>query len=181
MITATMIVATIPVTDLERSKQFYGETLGLTFPPVRSPSSSGRRSPPSTPSPISKSMTSKPRSRASKRVASTSSTTPKGRSRQRATSRNSARLVGRGSTTPMGTRSASGRHNDWLLFREGSGRRCTRWSAVLRLSHRRSAARSTVPSSRCCTPTAIVPAMPAHQRGTSVAARRSRRPRPTRW
>jgi catechol 2,3-dioxygenase-like lactoylglutathione lyase family enzyme len=31
MITATMIVATIPVTDLERSKQFYGETLGLTF------------------------------------------------------------------------------------------------------------------------------------------------------
>ena len=31
MMTATMIVATIPVTDLERSKQFYGETLGLTF------------------------------------------------------------------------------------------------------------------------------------------------------
>ena len=31
MITATMVVATIPVTDLERSKQFYGETVGLTF------------------------------------------------------------------------------------------------------------------------------------------------------
>ena len=31
MITATMVVATIPVTDLERAKQFYGETLGLTF------------------------------------------------------------------------------------------------------------------------------------------------------
>jgi catechol 2,3-dioxygenase-like lactoylglutathione lyase family enzyme len=29
MITATMAVATIPVTDLERAKQFYGETLGL--------------------------------------------------------------------------------------------------------------------------------------------------------
>lgn len=31
MITATMVVATIPVTDLDRAKQFYGETLGLTF------------------------------------------------------------------------------------------------------------------------------------------------------
>jgi catechol 2,3-dioxygenase-like lactoylglutathione lyase family enzyme len=29
MLTATMVVATIPVTDLERAKQFYGETLGL--------------------------------------------------------------------------------------------------------------------------------------------------------
>ena len=29
MIGATMVVATIPVTDLERSKTFYGETLGL--------------------------------------------------------------------------------------------------------------------------------------------------------
>jgi len=27
----TMVVATIPVTDLERAKAFYGETLGLTF------------------------------------------------------------------------------------------------------------------------------------------------------
>jgi len=31
MITATMVVATIPVTDLERSKHFYGEIVGLTF------------------------------------------------------------------------------------------------------------------------------------------------------
>jgi catechol 2,3-dioxygenase-like lactoylglutathione lyase family enzyme len=31
MITATMVVATIPVTDLERAKQFYGETLGLEY------------------------------------------------------------------------------------------------------------------------------------------------------
>jgi catechol 2,3-dioxygenase-like lactoylglutathione lyase family enzyme len=31
MMTATMVVATIPVTDLERSKKFYGETVGLTF------------------------------------------------------------------------------------------------------------------------------------------------------
>jgi catechol 2,3-dioxygenase-like lactoylglutathione lyase family enzyme len=31
MMTATMVVATIPVTDLERSKTFYGETVGLTF------------------------------------------------------------------------------------------------------------------------------------------------------
>jgi catechol 2,3-dioxygenase-like lactoylglutathione lyase family enzyme len=31
MITATMVVATLPVTDLERAKQFYGDTLGLTF------------------------------------------------------------------------------------------------------------------------------------------------------
>ena len=31
MITATMAVPTIPVTDLERSKAFYGDTLGLTF------------------------------------------------------------------------------------------------------------------------------------------------------
>ena len=31
MITATMVVATIPVTDLERAKAFYGDTLGLTF------------------------------------------------------------------------------------------------------------------------------------------------------
>jgi len=30
MITATMVVATVPVTDLERAKQFYGDTLGLT-------------------------------------------------------------------------------------------------------------------------------------------------------
>ena len=31
MITATMIVATIPVTDLARAKEFYGDTLGLAF------------------------------------------------------------------------------------------------------------------------------------------------------
>ena len=30
MLTATMVVATIPVTDLEQAKDFYGETLGLT-------------------------------------------------------------------------------------------------------------------------------------------------------
>jgi catechol 2,3-dioxygenase-like lactoylglutathione lyase family enzyme len=29
MLTASMVVATIPVTDLDRAKQFYGETLGL--------------------------------------------------------------------------------------------------------------------------------------------------------
>lgn len=29
MIAATMVVATIPVTDLERAKQFYGDALGL--------------------------------------------------------------------------------------------------------------------------------------------------------
>jgi len=31
MITARMIVPTIPVTDLERSKQFYSDALGLTL------------------------------------------------------------------------------------------------------------------------------------------------------
>ena len=31
MIGATMVVVTLPVTDLERAKAFYGETLGLTF------------------------------------------------------------------------------------------------------------------------------------------------------
>jgi catechol 2,3-dioxygenase-like lactoylglutathione lyase family enzyme len=31
MITATMVVPTIPVTDLEQAKEFYGGTLGLTF------------------------------------------------------------------------------------------------------------------------------------------------------
>jgi catechol 2,3-dioxygenase-like lactoylglutathione lyase family enzyme len=31
MVTATMVVATIPVSDLDRAKQFYGETLGLEF------------------------------------------------------------------------------------------------------------------------------------------------------
>ena len=31
MITATMVVATVPVTDLDRAKTFYGDTLGLTF------------------------------------------------------------------------------------------------------------------------------------------------------
>jgi catechol 2,3-dioxygenase-like lactoylglutathione lyase family enzyme len=31
MMTATMVVATIPVTDLELSKRFYGEIVGLTF------------------------------------------------------------------------------------------------------------------------------------------------------
>jgi catechol 2,3-dioxygenase-like lactoylglutathione lyase family enzyme len=31
MLTATMVVATIPVTDLDRAKAFYGETVGLTF------------------------------------------------------------------------------------------------------------------------------------------------------
>ena len=30
MLGATMVVPTIPVSDLERSKAFYGETLGLT-------------------------------------------------------------------------------------------------------------------------------------------------------
>jgi catechol 2,3-dioxygenase-like lactoylglutathione lyase family enzyme len=31
MIGATMIVATLPVTDLDRAKVFYGGTLGLTY------------------------------------------------------------------------------------------------------------------------------------------------------
>ncbi len=31
MITASMVVATVPVTDLDRAKAFYGETLGLTY------------------------------------------------------------------------------------------------------------------------------------------------------
>ncbi len=31
MIGVTMVVATVPVTDLVRAKAFYGETLGLTF------------------------------------------------------------------------------------------------------------------------------------------------------
>jgi catechol 2,3-dioxygenase-like lactoylglutathione lyase family enzyme len=31
MITATMVVPTIPATDLEQAKDFYGGTLGLTF------------------------------------------------------------------------------------------------------------------------------------------------------
>jgi catechol 2,3-dioxygenase-like lactoylglutathione lyase family enzyme len=31
MISATMVVATVPVTDLDRAKEFYGGTLGLTY------------------------------------------------------------------------------------------------------------------------------------------------------
>jgi len=31
MIDATMVVATVPVTDLARAKAFYGDTLGLAF------------------------------------------------------------------------------------------------------------------------------------------------------
>jgi catechol 2,3-dioxygenase-like lactoylglutathione lyase family enzyme len=31
MISATMVVTTVPVTDLERAKKFYGGTLGLEF------------------------------------------------------------------------------------------------------------------------------------------------------
>ena len=31
MMTATMVVATIPVTDLEQARTFYGDVLGLTF------------------------------------------------------------------------------------------------------------------------------------------------------
>jgi catechol 2,3-dioxygenase-like lactoylglutathione lyase family enzyme len=31
MVSATMVVATVPVSDLARAKVFYGETLGLTF------------------------------------------------------------------------------------------------------------------------------------------------------
>jgi Glyoxalase/Bleomycin resistance protein/Dioxygenase superfamily. len=31
MISATMVVATVPVTDLAPAKVFYGETLGLTY------------------------------------------------------------------------------------------------------------------------------------------------------
>ena len=31
MITVKMVVATVPVTDLDRAKEFYGGTLGLTF------------------------------------------------------------------------------------------------------------------------------------------------------
>ena len=30
MLTATMVVATVPVSDLEQAKRFYGEILGLT-------------------------------------------------------------------------------------------------------------------------------------------------------
>jgi catechol 2,3-dioxygenase-like lactoylglutathione lyase family enzyme len=31
MITATMVVATVPVTDLDRAKEFYRNTIGLTL------------------------------------------------------------------------------------------------------------------------------------------------------
>ena len=31
MFSPTMVVATLPITDLERAKAFYGETLGLTL------------------------------------------------------------------------------------------------------------------------------------------------------
>lgn len=31
MVSAAMVVATVPVSDLARAKVFYGETLGLTF------------------------------------------------------------------------------------------------------------------------------------------------------
>ncbi len=31
MLKTSMVVATIPVTDLDRAKRFYMETLGLTF------------------------------------------------------------------------------------------------------------------------------------------------------
>ena len=31
MLDTAMVVATIPVTDLDRGRRFYGETLGLTF------------------------------------------------------------------------------------------------------------------------------------------------------
>jgi catechol 2,3-dioxygenase-like lactoylglutathione lyase family enzyme len=31
MISAKMVVATVPVTDIERAKDFYGKTLGLEF------------------------------------------------------------------------------------------------------------------------------------------------------
>lgn len=31
MINATMVVATVPVTDLERAKEFYGNVVGLSF------------------------------------------------------------------------------------------------------------------------------------------------------
>jgi catechol 2,3-dioxygenase-like lactoylglutathione lyase family enzyme len=31
VISATMVVATVPVTDLERAKEFYGDTLGLAL------------------------------------------------------------------------------------------------------------------------------------------------------
>jgi catechol 2,3-dioxygenase-like lactoylglutathione lyase family enzyme len=31
MLNPSMVVATIPVTDLDRAKQFYGDTLGLTM------------------------------------------------------------------------------------------------------------------------------------------------------
>ena len=47
MITARMAVPTIPVTDLERAKQFYGETLGLELlweTPVAARFRSGSRS-----------------------------------------------------------------------------------------------------------------------------------------
>ncbi len=73
MIAATMVVATIPVTDLERAKQFYGDVLALTLlsetlparaiaagPLARSRSSSGHQSPRSTPWPTSRSTTSRP-------------------------------------------------------------------------------------------------------------------------
>ena len=31
MVSASMVVATVPVTDLDRAREFYGDTLGLTL------------------------------------------------------------------------------------------------------------------------------------------------------
>jgi catechol 2,3-dioxygenase-like lactoylglutathione lyase family enzyme len=118
MVSATMVVATVPVSDLARAKVFYGETLGLTFlwenpASIRfrcghnSELSIFRRPSTVTEHTLAHFEVTDLESEVADLEArgSRSSTTLKGPSAQRVTSRKSALLAQPGSATPMGTHS----------------------------------------------------------------------------
>ena len=127
MLVSSMIVATIPVTDLDRAKHFYAEALGLKVlweSPASglaveagqsSPSSAVHRARLITRSPTSRWPISRRWLANLRGVKSSSLTMPTARCRPPATSRRSARREGRGSAIRMATSSGYARGLDRTL------------------------------------------------------------------
>ena len=145
MVSAAMVVATVPVSDLARAKVFYGETLGLTFLWENPASIRFRCGDKSDLSIFRRPSTVPEHTLAHFEVTDLESEVAdletRGRSIQRATSHNSAQPARPGSATPMETpwdfdkarrtASPSGDCDPWFALR------MDRWWAVVSVTRTR--------------------------------------------